>query len=116
MSSAALIMACIKTPFNWKKFDINNVLNQGNILYERCICHLRNTNDRMDIRALFRAISFAGRGKKVKRDEIAFGFVSLSKALNRIVNEHMFLILIANESAFSIIHYDRHSFSLIHIQ
>uniref|UniRef100_A0A0K0FEG6 THAP-type domain-containing protein n=1 Tax=Strongyloides venezuelensis TaxID=75913 RepID=A0A0K0FEG6_STRVS len=127
MSSATLIMVCIKTPLNWKKFDINNVLNQGNILYERCSSHLRSTNDRMDHRgyllvtniiretilfnrkvifSIASCYSFARRGKKVKRNEIAFGFVSLSKALNRIVNEHMFLILIANESASSIIHYD----------
>uniref|UniRef100_A0A0K0FS16 DrsE domain-containing protein n=1 Tax=Strongyloides venezuelensis TaxID=75913 RepID=A0A0K0FS16_STRVS len=113
MSSAALIMACIKTLLNWKKFDINNVLNQGNILYERCISHLHSTNDRMDYRGyllvtniiretiLFNhkvifstasCYSFAGRGRKVKINEIAFGFVSLSEALNRIVNEHMFLI------------------------
>uniref|UniRef100_A0A0K0FS09 ATP-dependent DNA helicase n=1 Tax=Strongyloides venezuelensis TaxID=75913 RepID=A0A0K0FS09_STRVS len=127
MSSAALIMACIKTPLNWEKFDINNVLNQENILYERCISHLCSTNDRMDIRdyllvtniiretILFNrkvifstasCYSFAGRGRKVKRNEIAFGFVSLSEALNRIVNEYMFLILISNERASSIIHHD----------
>uniref|UniRef100_A0A0K0FQL2 Peptidase C76 domain-containing protein n=1 Tax=Strongyloides venezuelensis TaxID=75913 RepID=A0A0K0FQL2_STRVS len=127
MSSAALIIACIKTPLNWEKFDINNVLNQENILYERCISHLCSTNDRMDIRdyllvtniiretILFNrkvifstasCYSFAGRGRKVKRNEIAFGFVSLSEALNRIVNEYMFLILISNERASSIIHHD----------
>uniref|UniRef100_A0A0K0FGH7 Peptidase C76 domain-containing protein n=1 Tax=Strongyloides venezuelensis TaxID=75913 RepID=A0A0K0FGH7_STRVS len=98
ISSAALIMACIKTPLNWKKLNIINVLNQGNILYERCISHLRTQ---------LRAIHLQKRGKKVKRNEIAFGFVSLSEAFNRIVNEHMFLILIANERASSIIHHDR---------
>uniref|UniRef100_A0A0N5BHM3 Peptidase C76 domain-containing protein n=1 Tax=Strongyloides papillosus TaxID=174720 RepID=A0A0N5BHM3_STREA len=127
MSSAALIMACIKPPINWEKFDINNVLNQGNILYERCVNLLRSKNDRMDPRGyllvtnilretiLFNrkvsfstasCYSFAGRGKNVKGDEIAFGFVSLSEALNRLVNEHQFLILIANERASSIMHHD----------
>uniref|UniRef100_A0A0N5BSC8 Peptidase C76 domain-containing protein n=1 Tax=Strongyloides papillosus TaxID=174720 RepID=A0A0N5BSC8_STREA len=127
MSSAALIMACIKPSINWEKFDINNVLNQGNILYERCINHLRSTNDRMDPRGyllvtniiretiLFNrkvsfstasCYSFAGRGRNVKGDEIAFGFVSLSEALNKLVNEHQFLILIANEGASSIMHHD----------
>uniref|UniRef100_A0A0N5CCE4 Peptidase C76 domain-containing protein n=1 Tax=Strongyloides papillosus TaxID=174720 RepID=A0A0N5CCE4_STREA len=127
MSSAALIMACIKSPLNWVKFDINNVLNQGNVLYEECINYMRSINEVIDHRGylsitnilretiLFNrkvsfstasCYSFAGRGKKVKRDEIAFGFVSLSEALNRIVNEHMFLILIANERASSIIHHD----------
>uniref|UniRef100_A0A0K0FED7 PAS_6 domain-containing protein n=1 Tax=Strongyloides venezuelensis TaxID=75913 RepID=A0A0K0FED7_STRVS len=47
-----------------------------------------------------------GREKKVKRNEFAFDFVSLSEALNRLVDEHQFIILIANENAFSIIHHD----------
>uniref|UniRef100_A0A0N5CA28 Peptidase C76 domain-containing protein n=1 Tax=Strongyloides papillosus TaxID=174720 RepID=A0A0N5CA28_STREA len=127
MSFASLIMACIKSPLNWDKVDINNVLNQGNILYERSVNYLRSTNYSIDGRGylsvtniiretiLFNrkvtfstasCYSFTGRGKKVKRNEISFGFVSLSQALNRLVNEHQFLILIANERASSIIHHD----------
>uniref|UniRef100_A0A0N5BRE0 Peptidase C76 domain-containing protein n=1 Tax=Strongyloides papillosus TaxID=174720 RepID=A0A0N5BRE0_STREA len=127
MSSAALIMACIKSPLNWVRVDINTVLNQGNILYERSVNYLRSTNYSIDGRGylsitnilretiLFNrkitfstasCLSFTGRGKKARRNEINFGFVSLSEALNRLVNEHQFLILIANERASSIIHHD----------
>uniref|UniRef100_A0A0N5CA64 Peptidase C76 domain-containing protein n=1 Tax=Strongyloides papillosus TaxID=174720 RepID=A0A0N5CA64_STREA len=132
MSSAALIMACIKspcikTPLNWEKFDINNVLNQGNILYERSVNHLRSTNYPIDGRGylsvtniiretilFYRKVtfstascySFVGRGMTVSRDEMVFGYVSLSEALNRLVNRHQFIILIANERTTSIMHHD----------
>uniref|UniRef100_A0A0N5C7J7 Peptidase C76 domain-containing protein n=1 Tax=Strongyloides papillosus TaxID=174720 RepID=A0A0N5C7J7_STREA len=120
MSSAALIMACIKSPLNWDKSDINNVLNQGNILYERSVNHLRSTNDPIDSRGYLSVTniiveiiyhtascySFVGRGMTVSRDETIFSYVLLSEALNRLVNEHQFLILIANERTSSIIHHD----------
>uniref|UniRef100_A0A0N5BJN9 Peptidase C76 domain-containing protein n=1 Tax=Strongyloides papillosus TaxID=174720 RepID=A0A0N5BJN9_STREA len=127
ISSAALIMACIKSLLNWDKVDINNVLNQGNILYERSVNHLRSTNDPIDSRGylsvtniirettLFNrkitfstasCYSFVGRGLTVSRDEVVFGYVSLSEALNRLVNRHQFLILIANERTSSIMHHD----------
>uniref|UniRef100_A0A0K0FHY8 Competence protein n=1 Tax=Strongyloides venezuelensis TaxID=75913 RepID=A0A0K0FHY8_STRVS len=51
-------------------------------------------------------LSFTGRGKKVRRNEINFDFVSLSETSNRLVNEHQFLVLIKNERASSIIHHD----------
>uniref|UniRef100_A0A0N5BMS4 Peptidase C76 domain-containing protein n=1 Tax=Strongyloides papillosus TaxID=174720 RepID=A0A0N5BMS4_STREA len=50
--------------------------------------------------------SFVGRGMTVSRDETIFSYVLLSEALNRLVNEHQFLILIANERTSSIIHHD----------
>uniref|UniRef100_A0A0K0FED6 Helitron_like_N domain-containing protein n=1 Tax=Strongyloides venezuelensis TaxID=75913 RepID=A0A0K0FED6_STRVS len=127
MLSAALIMSFIKSSVNWVKFDINNVLNQGNILYERSVNYLHSTNYPIDGRdyllvtnivretilfnrkITFKAAScysFTGRGKKVKRDEIAFGFVFLSQTLNRLVEKYQFIILIANESASSITHHD----------
>uniref|UniRef100_A0A0K0G3D8 Peptidase C76 domain-containing protein n=1 Tax=Strongyloides venezuelensis TaxID=75913 RepID=A0A0K0G3D8_STRVS len=111
MSSAALIMACIKTPLNWEKFDINNVLNKGNILYERCVNHLRSTNYPIDGRGYLSVTNIHSflliiYKKKVRRNEINFGFVSLSETLNRLVNKHQFLILIAIERASSIIHHE----------
>uniref|UniRef100_A0A0K0F2P4 Exported protein n=1 Tax=Strongyloides venezuelensis TaxID=75913 RepID=A0A0K0F2P4_STRVS len=75
-----------------------------NILSERCIDYLRSTNypidgkDYLTVTNIVRetilfnhkitfstasCYLFTRRGKKVKRDKIAFGFVSLSQALNR---------------------------------